>query len=214
MENFPSNNSEPDKAEREASREKKKLESIVTSKVSRRKKPLGSRIKEAFTGNDAQTVWSYVLVDVMVPAAKDLVTDAVTSAVRGMIYGEGASRDRGLDRGRRGTPRSNYSRYSESPTRRTERHEEPRNLSHRARATHDFDEIILETRVEAEEVIDAMFRLIEKFEMVTVADLYELIDVTGNFTDDKWGWVDIQGAGVKRVRDGYLLELPKPEPMR
>ena len=86
-------------------------------------------------------------------------------------------------------------------------------MSRRAKATHNFDEIILATRHEAEEVIDRLFDLISRYETATVADLYELVGEDRSYTDDKWGWTDIRGAGVQRVRNGYLLNLPRPEPL-
>lgn len=69
------------------------------------------------------------------------------------------------------------------------------------------------TRVEAEEVIDRMFDLVSQYEMVTVADLYDLVGLANNYTDEKWGWTDIRGAGVSRIKGGYLLDLPRPEPL-
>lgn len=86
-------------------------------------------------------------------------------------------------------------------------------MSRRARSNHDFDEIVLETRVEAEEVIDGLFALISQYETATVADLYELLGESGNFQDEKWGWMDMRGAGVSRIKNGYLLDLPRPEPL-
>ncbi len=59
-----------------------------------------------------------------------------------------------------------------------------------------------------------MDQLIEKYETVSVADLYELLGVEASYTDEKWGWVDLRDAGIRRVRDGYLLDLPKPESLR
>ena len=78
---------------------------------------------------------------------------------------------------------------------------------------HDFNEIILGTRVEAEEVIDRLFDLLSKYDNASVADLYELVGITANFTDEKWGWTDLRGASVAKVRNGYLLDLPRPEPL-
>jgi hypothetical protein len=48
---------------------------------------------------------------------------------------------------------------------------------------------------------------------VSVADLYELLGVAADHTDQKWGWRTLGGASVRRVRDGYLLDLPQPEPI-
>ena len=85
-------------------------------------------------------------------------------------------------------------------------------MSRQARSRHDFDEIVLETRAEAEEVIDRLFDLVSRYESATVADLYELVGLPSSHTDHKWGWTDVRGAGATRTRDGYLLDLPEPRP--
>lgn len=56
--------------------------------------------------------------------------------------------------------------------------------------------------------------LMRKYETVSVADLYELLGLDFNYTDEKWGWVNLDDAGIRRVRNGYLLDLPKPESLR
>ena len=68
-------------------------------------------------------------------------------------------------------------------------------------------------RAEAEEVIDRLFELVSIYESATVADLYELVGLSSTHTDHKWGWTDLMGAGVSRIRGGYLLDLPDPEPL-
>lgn len=190
----------------------KKVEKIIEGEVVRRKKPLSRRFMETFFGGgDAGTVWSYILSDVLVPAAKDMVSDAVSQGVERTLFGE-TNRRRQQNPTRGLTQYTSYNRYSASPGLR--RPEDPRQgLSRRGRETHDFNEIIIGTKVEAEEVIDALFEIISKYESVTVANLYELIGETGTFTDEKWGWTDLRAAGVTRVKSGYLLDLPRPEPL-
>jgi hypothetical protein len=86
-------------------------------------------------------------------------------------------------------------------------------MSRMARSRHDFDEIVLQSRTEAEEVIDRLFDLVSRYDTATVADLYELVGIQGSHTDHKWGWTDLRGADVSRTRDGYLLDLPDPIPL-
>lgn len=86
-------------------------------------------------------------------------------------------------------------------------------MSRRARARHDFDEIVLTSRAEAEDVIDRLFDLVGKYDTASVADLYELVGFDSAHTDYKWGWTDLRGAGVAKVREGYLLDLPDPTPI-
>ena len=206
---YPGNGRE-EKIQKEASPERK-VEKVISGEVQRRKKPLGKRITETFIQGEGRTVWSFVAYEVLVPAAKDMVADAFSQGVEKMLFGEARSTSR---RGHRPSGSGGYMPYhrygsSSGPTRR----DEPRNVSRRARANHDFDEIILDTRAEAEEVVDRLFDLISRYESATVADLYELVGVTSNYPDDKWGWLDIRGATVTRVRNGYLLDLPRPEPL-
>lgn len=205
---FPGNSRRQRDRPSQVQAEPKKIERVVQSHVDRRKKPLGKRFTEIFMGGDARSVWSFVTLDVLVPAAKDTLADAISQGFERLIFGEARSRSRS---GRRpGESYINYSRYSR------DRKEDPRdrpNMSHRARAAHDFDEIIIATRVEAEEVIDRMFDIVAKYECATVNDLYDLVGIQGSYTDDKYGWNDLRGAGVTRVRNGYLLDLPRPEPL-
>jgi hypothetical protein len=79
---------------------------------------------------------------------------------------------------------------------------------------HDFNEIVLESRGEAEQVIDQLIEIISQYQAASVADLYALVGVTSAYTDGKYGWTDLRGAGVSHVRGGlYLLNLPKPIPL-
>lgn len=87
-------------------------------------------------------------------------------------------------------------------------------MSRRGRARHDFDEIVLATRAEATDVLDALFELSSKWEEVSVADLYGLIGEEPNHVDETWGWRSLQGADVLKVRGGYLLDLPDPQPLK
>lgn len=189
--------------------DEKVVEKIVTGSVVQRKKSLGKRFTETFFGGGHSTkdVGAYVFFDVMIPAAKDMVVDSVIQFAERSMFGE--VRSAGRRGGRRGG-RIDYNGISRSRSPLFDREERERGLSRRSRATHDFDEIVLESRAEGIEVIQQMYDYLAKYEQVTVGDLYGLVGITAQFTDDRWGWVDLRGADVVRVRDGYLLDLPRP----
>ena len=189
----------------------KKIEKVVEGKVVTRKKPLPKRMAESFMGGDLRTVRTYILFDVLLPAAKDTIADVVSQGIERMLFGEARSTSRRT--GRRPGQYTPYNQYSQYTARSFGKREDRRGLSRTARANHDFDEIILATKREADEVIGRLFDLIARYESATVADLYELLGIPGNYTDDKWGWTDIRGAGATRVTGGYLLDLPRPEPL-
>lgn len=197
-----------------APREDKKVEKIVVGEVTRRKQPLSRRLAETFVGGDARSVWSYVVFDVLVPAAKDMIADAGSQAIERTLFGD--SRPSGRRPGRRGGSPSGYVSYNQFSRRDSERADpRGRDLDRRARANHDFDDIILATRAEANEVIDRLYDLIAQYDQATVADLYELVGITANHVDQKWGWTEMHGVAATRMRNGsFLLDLPRPEPLR
>lgn len=192
---------------------KTRVEPIEVGEVIRRKKPLARRFIETFLGGDAKTVFNYVVMEVMVPAAKDMVADAVSQGVERTLFGEARSTSRRVgSRGAASAPWTSYQRFAQ-PAGGVRRDEPRRELSRASRARFDFDDIILETRVRAEQVLDDLIEACSKYQSVTVADLYDLVQITSVFTDSKWGWTDLRGADITRVRNGYLLDLPKPEPL-
>lgn len=197
-------------------REKEKLQQITEGVVVRRKPPLGKRLRETFIGGDSKSVWGYVVMAVLIPAVKDMMSDAISQGVDRTLFGD--SRPRSRRGGSRGGSSYGHVAYNRMSSPNTpywgDRSPEPRReMSQRARSSHDFDDIVLESRGEAEEVIDRLFDLVSKYDVATVSDLYELTGITGNFTDEKWGWTDLKGANITRVRGGYLLNLPRPEPL-
>ncbi len=58
-----------------------------------------------------------------------------------------------------------------------------------------------------------MYDLLSRYNQVTVSEMYDLVGLTGKFTDERYGWTDLRGAEPVRVQGGYILGLPKPEPL-
>lgn len=202
---FPSNS----QASRKGAPNGKEINPVVSSGAVRRRKSLRKQFKETFVAGDARTAIQYVLFDVLLPAAKDMVVEAGSQGIEKLIFGD--SRRRGSTPPQTG-PYGHiaYNRYSSRPSRFSS---SQRAMSRQARSQHNFDEIILDQRSEAEEVIDRLFDLVSRYESATVADLYELVGLASSHIDQKWGWTDLMGAGVSRIRGGYLLDLPDPEPL-
>jgi hypothetical protein len=205
MSDFPPN-SMSSKEEPEPEKEKE-VKQVTSEPAKRRKKTLGSKVKGMFVGGDARSAGNYVVFDVLVPAAKDTIVEAGSQMIERLIFGE--------SRKRRGAPPqatpgyTNYNQYSmrQQQTRPA--------VSRTARAHHDFDEIVLPTRAEAEEVLERLFDIISRYEQASVADLYVLVGVQSEHTDHTWGWSNIRGSTVSKLRGGgYVLDLPDPQPLR
>lgn len=207
MEEFPANSQKA-----RARTEPKKIERVTSAEAVRRKRGLGRQFKDTFIGGDARGSAEYVVVDIVIPAVKDMFSDAVKAGIDRMIYGEGS-------RGRRYGPPSGYNNvghvdYRGMGMRTTSpKPSTPHLLSRSSRARGVFDELIIPSRREAEEVIDRMFDILSRYGAVSVADLYELTGVQSSHTDMKWGWIALRGAKAVPLRQGgFLLDLPEPEP--
>lgn len=206
MTEFPSNSKLP-RTERTAP--EKVVEQVVSGEVSSRKKPLGRRFREVFIGGDTKSVIQYVISDVLMPQAREMFVEAVSSGFERLIYGDSRPNRRYGARPTTNPGPTNYTRYAmrgNNPIGR-QGHEERRPTA--SVRTHDLDDILLATRIEAETVIDRMYDLLREYEVVTVSDLRSLIGWSSSYTDQKWGWTDLQGTDIRRVRDGYILILPK-----
>ena len=183
----------------------KKIERVTSADATLRKKPLGRKFMDTFMGADLKSVMQYVISDVLAPAAKDMIVEAGSQGLERMIFGDTNPRRRSAG-GITPTGHINYNRMGKS-SRGTSGP-----VQSRVRTRHAFDEVVLQSRAEGQEVLSRMYDILSKYESVTVADLYELVGLRGDHTDLKWGWTDLHGASVDRLRSGgFLLDLPQPE---
>jgi len=196
------------RAAQEAPKEKKQ-EKIIVGEVVQRKKRLRRRFVEAFFGDEGveNAVESFV-TEILVSAFKSMVSDTVGQFSNALRDGS----DKflyGTTRRTITTARGPYTSYNGISRQRPAYNQ----ISDKARTLHDFDDVILESRGEAEDVLDRMRELIAQFDVATVADFYDLVGITSNFTEDKWGWTDLRSARVTHVRGGYLISMPRTQPV-
>lgn len=186
---------------------KTKVEPVVKKNaVVSTKKSLASKFVDTFIKEDIQDVKSYIIYDVIIPGAKNAFLDGISMLLTG-------------ESGRRRNSSNNYyaqyrdynsysrnynSSYGNSSRERARRREEERN---RRDVKIDYRNIILDTREDAERVIDEMYRRIDTYQEVTVAEMLEMLNIASEFTDNNYGWKSKNDIGLKRVRDGYLLDV-------
>lgn len=184
---------------------------VIKGEAIERKEPLRKKFLQAYTGDSAQSVGQYLLMDVIVPGTKNIISDLVTQGINRLLYG--ASRpvqgSNSVVGGR------SYSKFFNGGTGgQSQQSQNNSQVVHQAQAAHQFGEIILKTRSDAELVIDELRALIEAYGNAKVANLYSLVGITGDFTNQSYGWTNLSRAGVIQIREGYLLDLPKPEILR
>lgn len=186
---YPSNS----RKSREETVEREKKEKIVKGKVTTKKKSELNKIADSFISEDVANVKSYILKDVLLPAAKKALSDIVTNGVDMLLYGEtGVSKKKSHN--------VSYTSYSSNKR---------NDYRHTRRDDYDFDDIIFESRTEANDVLITMEETLDRFNRVTVLDFYDFVGITGRFTDDRYGWFDLATARVVPCRGGYKIKLPR-----
>lgn len=182
---------------------KEKLDPIVKNGgVVSTKKPLSKKFADKFIKQDINDIKEYIVMDVVIPGIKNLVLDGLSMMFFGEISNKKRRSGNYYDRGR--TSYSSYYRGSSNSYRREERRYEDDDKI-------DYRNIILRDRRDAEDVIEKLRGRIRDQDSASVADLFDLIDIAGKYTDNNWGWTKENQIGIRRVRDGYLIDVEEAE---
>lgn len=176
-----------------AKQEEKNITPVAHAKGTRKKNKFVSSV----LAEEAADVKNTIVGDVLIPALKKTIVDAVTNSIEMLIYGSTGHTKKS------GSSKVSYRSYYDSDYRsRNDRRD------YRA-AGYDYDDLVFETRGEAEMILDNMHEILDRYKVVTVADLYDLAGAPGRYTDNKFGWTDIGSASVVRIRDGFVIKLPR-----
>ena len=179
----------------------KKLESVVSGNVSMRKKTTLKKVADIFFQKDINDVKSYLIMDVLIPEIRDALYNLVMKGLDMMLYDGKRTRKSSSN-----TMRVNYSAKYNNQT----SIPESSNSSPRTKSGLNFDDVVFDDRMDAEEVLNQMLNIIEQYDSVSVADFCELAGIPGEYTDRKYGWTSLGAAEVKRISGGgYVLKLPR-----
>ena len=201
-ENLPDNSHKGREETKQAS-DGKRVEKVIQGKVKTKKNEM-RKLTDIFISEDIANVKNYILFDVLVPTFKKTIYDIVVNSLDISLFG---GRGNGSNRPKADTV--SFRDYN-SMSRKDDRSYG----GTRTTSGYSYDDIILETRGEAEAVLSRMDEIMEEYEIVRVADLYDLVGLTGEYTDNKYGWTNIRNARVERVRDGYKIVMPRALPIR
>ena len=190
----------------------KNIQKVVSGPVVVKKRNLGTKIKDLFVAADFRTVMRYVGYEVLVPAARNMVMDAGSKGLEKLMYGDSRYQRRpGIGQGiiSRITYNAPVDRDRDREGWRDPRTRPPTSgLSLPRAGRPDF---FLQTKQEAELILDEMYNILSVYEKVSVADLNGFAGLPSAHTDERWGWYDLRGTEVKQDRAGWWIDLPRPE---
>jgi len=192
----------------------KNLVKVTTGEVVLKKKPFGYKFKSIFFGGEFKEVVSYVTYDVLLPGARDILFDTIRNGAHRSIYG---NRGGGF-RGQSSIPVRSQVQYNNPVRRMTDPRSAPQTailpnqppIGYRQNRR-EANDVIFNSKEDAERVLETMLECINVYGVVSLADMYELVELPQAHIDQKWGWTFITATQVKQVRDGWVLTLPPME---
>lgn len=187
--------------------DRQKLNPVSTS-ATIKKRTLGERFKDVFLNVDAKGTAGFVFRGVLVPAARDMVFDAGKEALFRVLYPDAAATGRTAP-GNKGSgpgPKTNYQNPSAG------RGAGSMPLSQRRSEVREqtLPQYVYGNQAEPERILDTMKELIDRREYVTVADYRELSGYDSNYVDVSWGWVNLMGSQIIKMREGWTIDMPNP----
>ena len=184
--------------------EEKRIRKVVKSPA-KTKKNEARKLADIFISEDVSSVKNYIFMDVLVPAIKKAIYDIVTNGIDMFLYG-GTGRSKNSSSGNKVSYRNYYDQKNSGGVVRSH---EP----NRVQTGFEYEDVVFPSRGDAENAKQQMQDIVARYGLVTVNDLYEMAMLSAPYTSQKYGWVDVSNVSVERVRDGYVLKLPRAVPI-
>lgn len=192
--------------------EKTPVEKVVSGAVKVKKKPFGQKFRETFMATDAKTVTAYVINDVLIPSARDVLYDAINKGIGRLMYGE-RGRIPGVGNGTFGGVKTPYA----TPVNRMfgmggiqTAPMGQRMFQAPALQPASPDDFILPSREDAEVIIEAVNDRLQAYGTVSVYELKKMLGLQTNHAENKWGWDNLRGARIDPSQGGWVMVLPTP----
>lgn len=201
-EEFPSNSF---KSRREAVEKKEREIPKVKGEVKYKKKSTFDKLISVFIPEDVDSVPDYILYEILLPSVK-----RTTLEIFQKFLGDGKSSNINV----RQSPQVSYTSYSN-------KNRTVQSSRYSSAIKSSYDDIVLESQEDARYVLDSMNQIIDEDNCASIKDLYSLIGRVSQYTDDRWGWYNLQTAYISIIDDdrfesgvGYALDLPKAVPLQ
>lgn len=175
----------------------KRVNSVVSGQAKIKKKSGFRKVADALIAEDASNVKEYIFKDVIIPSLKKTINDVVTNTMEMFLYGKTGGA------GKTSASKISYRSYYEN--------KRPDSVERtvKYRDGFDYDDIEFETRGAAEAVLTSMNDVLDRYNVVSVGDFYDLAGIqTPNYNLNSYGWTNLSGAKVIGTGSGYIIRFP------
>lgn len=200
---------------REAEQEPPKrvhLKPVAHRSIGTKKDTTGQKFIKLFLAEDVNDVGKYLVNDLIIPEIKDIFLNFMYA----VLWGERRSGSFARSDSRQS---KNYNRISTDAARVRNRSDRDRSDdSASMRRKFNLDDIFFSNveyanpKLAADEVKRQLIDYCYEYGRCPVAVLYELMEESGDYTAEYYGWTNLNEDNVRvlRARNGYSLDLPRP----
>lgn len=183
--------------------DEKRVAPVVSEGATVRKKSGFGRIVSSIITSSTEEMSEWFREEMLIPWIKKGVWDLFTNGIDMLVYGRSGAKHSSSN-----ISKVSYNSYYTSSTRKSEGERTSRG------SIFDYDTIVFKTRGDAEAVLASLDELIDQFGLATVGDFYELAEVEApSYTAEDYGWKSLKSAQILRCRDGYIIKMPKANPI-
>ncbi len=156
--------------------------------------------QDSFFKSDIKSIGDYILKKIIEPAVRKMIFDTVVNGLNIALFDKPANTTV--------TPTSlsgmvQYNNVSQS------NNSLINNVAISSRQNATYSNVV-RTQQEFESALNAANETILSFGCVRVSELNEFLGITGNWTDQKYGWTDISSARIEPlIGGGCRLIMPK-----
>lgn len=197
------------------SNERPEVKSLVTQRRQKKEDGFWDKFKRAWFGDTVDNVADHVIFEIAVPAAKATLADMISNGFEILLFGQSSGRRTGS----RSATQAGYSGMYRRESSRDRIAERRRDVLDTAYVWETVDPPL--SKAEGRSVLADMRDIAEDHDYVTVAETLTMIGFQKNDIEWTWegrGWYpeDLRNdiAGLREVRGGYILDLPRPRDVR
>ncbi len=191
-----------------AGQSKPEVKPVAKGRVS---KSIGATVARSIFAESVSGVGNYVLHELILPNIREMIQSVVVGGIERALYGDSAPKPY--------RPRAGYGFYSapSRPAGWTSR----TNYSAGAPTPRDdqwtnrppsYSDLVVPSRQEAEDVLQALLDMAERYGSASVGDLFSLAGMSTTHVDESWTWNanEVSQGRVQMRRGGYGFSLPAP----
>ena len=152
-----------------------------------------------FFSDGLGSIGTYLWNDILVPAFKKTLNDMISDGTSMILFGTPKNKQQP----------TNYNRISYNSYSNVTSYNRPRPTT-----TYAQTDVTVDTKNDADTVLNTLYDLLQQYGVVRVADFYDIVGLPSSFTDNKFGWMDISTADIIRTTEGrYWIKMPKAMPI-